>query len=205
MTIARNAIEETAAKLKHRLRKAVAAARGKARNPRRLRMKDSRPKSDQRRSNQNNSVMMRGAEQQQAEEGKSHANGERERLRPLIGEMTDDRLQQRGGELERQRDHADLREVERVIVFQDRIDRRDQRLHGVVEKMRKADCRQHDISRSRPGRLGGGIGRQLRRDHRCDQRFFGDDDRLVQCMIPGGRFAVDTRFLRRERRGHQHH
>ena len=66
--------------------------------------------------------MRRDAEQQQSEEGRAHADRERERLRLLVGEMADQRLQQRRGELERQRDHADLPEVERVGVLQDRID-----------------------------------------------------------------------------------
>src|SRR5713226_962795 len=108
-------------------------------------MKDRRSKSNQRRRDENNSVMMRSAKQQQSKEGEPHADSERERLSLLVGKMPDHRLQQRGGKLERQRDHPDLREVQRIVVLQDRVDRRYQRLHGVVEEMREADSRQHDV------------------------------------------------------------
>ena len=113
-------------------------------------MEHRRTQPDQRRCDQDDDVVMRGAQQQQAEEGGPHADGERERLRLLVGEMPDQRLQQRRRELERQRDHADLGEVERVAVLQDRIDRGDQRLHGVVEEVREADSGKHDVGR--PGR-----------------------------------------------------
>jgi len=91
--------------------------------------------------------LLRDAEQQQTAERKSHADGERERLRLAVGKMSDHRLQQRRGELERQRDQADLREIERIARFQDRIDRRNQRLHGVVEEMRETDAAEHDVGR----------------------------------------------------------
>jgi hypothetical protein len=111
----------------------------------------------------------------------------------FVGEMSDHRLQQRGGELERQRDHSDLREIERIAVFQDRVDRRDQRLHGVVEEMREADSRQHDIGGARGSDLGSGERgparatlHRIRHQHRRGQYFFGDDDRFVQGIIPGG-------------------
>jgi hypothetical protein len=157
---------ETAADLKHRLREAVAPAGGEPRDPRRFRMEHRRAQPDQSRRDQD--VMLRNAEQQQAEEGKSHAKGERKRLRLAVGEMSDHRLQQRCGELERQCDQSDLREVERVTLFQDRIDRRNQRLHGVVEEMRQADAAEHDVSRPRRGGLGHGRRGHVRHDHRRD-------------------------------------
>ncbi len=89
----------------------------------------------------------------EAEEGRGHADRQRKRLRLLVGEMTDQRLQQRSGELERQRDHSDLREVERVAVLQNRIDRRNQRLHGIVEEVREADAGEHDVGGGGPPRL----------------------------------------------------
>ncbi|MEY9189068.1 hypothetical protein ABH987_002696 [Bradyrhizobium ottawaense] len=97
---------------------------------------------------------MRGTEQQEAEEGRGHADRQRIGLCLLVGVMPDHRLQQRGRELKGERDHADLREVERVGVLQDRIHRGDQRLHGVVEEVREADAGEHDIGR--PCRFGGG-------------------------------------------------
>ena len=152
---------------------------------RRLRVKHRRTQSDQRCRDQDDAVAMRDAEQEQAEEGKTHAYREREWLRLLVGEMPDDGLQQRRGELERQRDHADLREVQRVIVLEDRIGRGDQRLHGVIEEMREADSRQHDIGRPCRSGFGSEPRRRVRHEHRRGQSLFGDDNRLVQCEIPG--------------------
>ena len=152
-------------------------------------MKHRRSQSDQCRRDKNDCVLIGDAQEQQSEEGGPHADRERERLRLLVGEMSDHRLQQRCGELERQRDHSDLREVERVAVFKDRIDRRDQRLHRVVEEVRKTDSRQHDIGRACRSGCGSAAVHRIRRQHRRGQCFFGDGDRLVQ----GGSSQIDSR------------
>jgi hypothetical protein len=175
---------ETAAELKHRLRESVTPTRRQPRDPRRLRMEHRRSQPDQRRRDQDDWINMRDAQQQQSEERESHADRERERLRLLVGEMPDERLQQRRGELERERDHAYLRKVQRIGLLEDRIDRRDQRLHRVVEEMREADAGQHYISRPGDGRLGRKARRRVRHDHRRGQRFLGDDDGLVQGRSP---------------------
>ena len=51
-------------------------------------------------------------QQQKAAERETHADRERVRHRFLVGIDADERLQQRGGDLERQRDQSDLAEVE---------------------------------------------------------------------------------------------
>lgn len=196
MTIARNAIEEnqadaalperhddqggehrphrgaeTAAELKHRLRKTVAAAGGKPRDACGFGVKHRRAETDKRGGDQDDEILVRGAEQQQAEEGRGHADRQRVRLRLLVSVMANHRLEQRGRELEGQRDHADLRKIERVGVLQDRIHRGDQRLHGVVEEVREADAGEHDIGRPR-GCLDARLGRDV-----------ADDDGLGQCFL----------------------
>src|SRR3984957_4207966 len=95
--------------------------------------------------------------------------------------MSDQRLQQGRRELERQRDQSDLRKIERIVVLQDRIHRCDQGLHGVVEELREADADEHDIGW--PGR--GCFQRRGLDDDRLGQGFIGDDNRLVQGIIPG--------------------
>ena len=107
----------------------------------------------------------------------------------LVGEMPDHRLQQRCGELERQRDHSDLRKVQRIARFQDRINGRNQRLHGVVEKVRNADAAKYDVGRPRCRRVPSNGRRHVRQGHRRDQGFFGYDNWLVQRIIPD-RFAT---------------
>ena len=77
---------------------------------------------------------------------------ERERLRAAVGVQPDQRLQQRGGELERERDEADLREVEaNRRILQDRVDRRQQRLDSVVQKVRHAQRRRAPRRSCLPG------------------------------------------------------
>ena len=77
---------------------------------------------------------------------------------------------------------TDLREIERVAVFQERIDRSDQRLHGVVEEMREADAGKYDVDR--PRSLRGNRRCNVGNDDRFGQGFIEDDDRFVQRIIP---------------------
>jgi hypothetical protein len=88
-------------------------------------------------------------QQQQAGERKTHAGRQGVRLRFAIDIETDHRLQHRGGELKRECQNADLSEVETVITLQHRIDRRQQRLHHVVQQMTDADGRQDGKRRFR--------------------------------------------------------
>ena len=101
------------------------------------------PVTDQRRADQQQRVAAGVRQHDQPDQRAAHAGDQREGLRPAVGIHADDRLQQRGGELERQRDQADLAEVEAVGVLDDGIDGRQQRLHHVVEQMREAE-RQND-------------------------------------------------------------
>ena len=65
------------------------------------------------------------------------------RIRP------DDRLQQGAGKLQDERDQADLGEIEPKVLFQNRVNGWNQRLHHVVEQMTEAEggenleCRVH--------------------------------------------------------------
>ena len=56
-----------------------------------------------------------------------------------VGVVADQRLQQRGCELESQRDQADLRKGEVKIALEQRVNCEHQRLNRVVEEMRKTD------------------------------------------------------------------
>jgi hypothetical protein len=72
--------------------------------------------------------------------------------------VPDQGLQQRRGNLERERQQADLPEVQAKAVLEDGVDRRKQRLDQVVQKMRNAHGRQdrdrHPLRRD----LSGGSG-----------------------------------------------
>jgi hypothetical protein len=75
----------------------------------------------------------------------------------------DQRLEQRSGDLERSRDHADLTEVQMIGGFQDRIDGGHDRLHHVIKKVAETDGSK-DAKRSCPG-VGGGARRKGGRGH----------------------------------------
>jgi hypothetical protein len=66
-------------------------------------------------------------------------------------------LQDRGRALEDQGDQADLRKAERKVVLQQRIGRRDQRLHQVIQEMTKRHGKD-DLHHSGVGRGVGGLG-----------------------------------------------
>src|SRR5258708_17174244 len=102
-------------------------------------MKDGRAQDDERHGDENFSVTRSQRQQQQPNERESSAGGERMRLGAAVGVETDKRLEERRRRLAGERDQADLAEVEMERAFQQRIDRRDQRLHHVVEEMAEAD------------------------------------------------------------------
>jgi hypothetical protein len=106
-------------------------------------MEDRRSRADQHGADQQHRIAAGVRQHDEADECRAHADDQRVGLRPAVGIEADDGLQQRGGELEGQRDEADLAEVEAVGVLDQRIDRRQQRLHHVVEQMREAE-RQDD-------------------------------------------------------------
>ena len=95
--------------------------------------------ADERRGAQQQCVAVGEGEQQQADEREAHAR--RQRVGPwgLVGERADQRLQQRGGDLEGEGQQPDLREGQPIGALQHRIQRRQERLHHVVQQVREAD------------------------------------------------------------------
>jgi hypothetical protein len=80
-----------------------------------------------------------------------------------LGRRSEKRRRRLAGE----RDQADLSEIEMERAFQQWIDRRNQRLHHVVQEMAEADGRQNAKGRIRPHTL-----RSFRRD--CTHVSFHD-------------------------------
>ena len=83
------------------------------------------------------SIDIMGSDGQESKPDKRERHADRQRIghRALVSIGADDRLQQRGGDLEGQREKADLLEIEAIILLEHRIDGRKQRLHHVIEKM----------------------------------------------------------------------
>ena len=105
-------------------------------------MEDRGAHADQRRGEQQHRIGPGLRQHQQADEGEAHADDQRERLRPAVGEGPDQGLEQRGGALEGQRQKPDLAEIQMEAALEDRVDRRQQRLHQVVQQVGDADGRQ---------------------------------------------------------------
>ena len=84
--------------------------------------------------------MMRVGERQQACKRREHADGQRIGLRSPVGVAADKRLEKRRRDLENESNDADLGKAQRIIVFEDRIDRRQQRLDHVIQHVAEAEC-----------------------------------------------------------------
>ena len=87
-------------------------------------------------------------EKKQARECGGHAYRKSVGARSAVSEIADDRLKERRGDLIGEGDVADLSEVQMKGAFEDRIDRRQERLHHVVEEMAEAGCGEHTDERS---------------------------------------------------------
>ena len=142
---------DVAADLKERLREAVLAARGHARDPRRFRVKDRRADAHQPGGGDEHAEGRRDREQQEPGERDAHAGDERVRHRPAIRVEADERLQQRCGQQQRERQQPDLREAEAEGLLEHGVQGGEQRLDRVVEEMRHADAGEH--GKRRPARL----------------------------------------------------
>jgi len=102
-------------------------------------MEDGRAYAEERSGDQQQSKGRREGQENQANEGAGHADGQRPGQWAPIREVADKWLQQRGGDLEGQGNQADLAEIQMKRGFQDRVDGGQQRLDHVVEEMAEAD------------------------------------------------------------------
>ena len=149
--------------------RSTAPGRAGRRKPcaRRARIRDGTP---------TNPSDQRGGDQQHREARRSRSSSSPIRVKPMptaseygfglpVGVDADERLQQRGGELEGERDQADLGEARGRNLLEQRIDRRQQRLHHVVEQVAEA---QHQQDRHRGTR--GGFDRRAGSYHAWRQR-----------------------------------
>src|SRR5215510_5580614 len=98
-------------------------------------MKHRGAETDERRCGKHDPETGRPGEENHSEQREAHSERKRVRLWMAIRIETDDRLKQRTRELQDECDQANLREIELKILFQHRINGRDQRLHHVVEEM----------------------------------------------------------------------
>jgi hypothetical protein len=95
---------------------------------------------------------MREGEDEQSRQREHHAGRERVRLGASIGVVPDERLQDRCDELVRKRDQTDLGEAQLKLGLEQRIQRGQQGLQKIVEKVSDAQ-RDQDVKRGSGGQL----------------------------------------------------
>ena len=144
-------LAEIAADLKEALGEAVPPAGGGAGDARSLRVEDGAADADHRdRKRESADRIWRRRAAGRPTSVKAMPTG---RI-PFTGRRSsreaDQRLQERGGDLEDEGDDADLEEAQRRLAAEHRIERRRQRLHRVVEHVRGAE-RGDDADRGCPG------------------------------------------------------
>jgi hypothetical protein len=133
-------------------------------------MEDRGADADERGSRQHRSESSRHRQEYEPREGECHAGHERVGLRATVGHVADDRLQQRRGDLVRERDESDMSEVEREGRLEDWVDRRQQRLHHVVQEVtdaERAEHRKHGAPVRRQVRIDPARRHGRRRRHGC--------------------------------------
>ena len=129
-----------------------------------------------------------------------------------VGVGADQRLQYRCADLVGQGDRADLGEAQAELAFQQGIDRNDQRLNEIVEKVREADCPQQvEARRLRRGghevrhRRGGRRARRAQREQRTRARLgragegTGVPRRAVELLCMGARSWMAREAVRHGR------
>ena len=140
------------ADLEDRLCQSLTAARGKLRHPRGFGMEHRRTAADQPHRNQNPDKTRREGKHQQPGQRETHTAGQRVGAGMTVGEQTGHRLQQRRSELKDQCNEADLGERKIELLLEKRINRRDHRLHHIVQQMGDTDHQQNRVNR--PARQG---------------------------------------------------
>ena len=137
-----------AAHLEDRLRKTLLAARRQLRHARRRRVEHGRAEAYDAHSQQYEQIVLGERKHEQSGECEAHADGERIGARMAVGRQSGEGLQNGGCHLKDERYDTYLREREVELVLEDRIDRRNDRLYHVVQKVRNTADDEHRIDRA---------------------------------------------------------
>ena len=137
-----------AAHLEDRLRKTLLAARRQLRHARRRRVEHGRAEAYDAHSQQYEQIVLGERKHEQSGEREAHADGERIGARMAVGRQSGEGLQNGGCHLKDERYDTYLREREVELVLEDRIDRRNDRLYHVVQKVGDTADDEHRIDRA---------------------------------------------------------
>ena len=149
-------------------------------------MEDGAANADHRHREQDQQIGIGESQQHQADQREGHARGQDEIHRPLVQPHPDQRLKEGSGKLENESNEADLEEAQREPLMEDRIKRRRERLHHVVEHMRGAERDQHAKRRCLhpPTASRGGISVCRR-----SRQGFVPGPRVLICAVPKNQAA----------------
>ncbi len=117
-------------------------------------MEDGRTQTDHGGGDEHGIIIGGEREGGQPGEGEAHANDQGIRFGVMIGVIAHDGLKDRPDHLKRERDQANLREREVERNFQQRVNRRNKRLHGIVKQMAGTQGNQDAEGRIANGRRG---------------------------------------------------
>src|SRR6266403_5974616 len=113
-------------------------------------MKNGRTNAHQSRRHQNRPVTRRQRQRHQADQSYSHANRQEIRTVVPVAVQPNQRLQQRSSKSSSERNQTDLSEIQMKRIAQQRINRRQQRLHRVIQQMTKTNSQQNLENSFRP-------------------------------------------------------
>ena len=152
--------------LEDRLCQPFAPARCELGHARRFGVEDRRSPADECDGQKDRREAGGEGQREESRQRETHSRGQRIGSRMAVGIAADKRLQDRGGHLEDERDETDLGERKTEFGFEQRIDRRNHRLHHVVEQVGDADEQQDRIDRvggRSPARCGYGFRERVHR------------------------------------------
>src|SRR5579862_7999183 len=124
----------------------MASAGSQPFHARRFRMKNSRAHADHAGSNKHSAVTRRQRERDKPNEADAHADHKRVGFGISIRVKPDDGLQDGADHLKGKSDESYLRKAQVERILEERIDRRQERLDGIIEQMAKAQ-REQDAHR----------------------------------------------------------
>src|ERR1700686_1641703 len=122
-------------------------------------MKHGRANAHQPRRHQHGDVTRRQRQCYQTDQRDAHADRQKIRFVMFVAVQADPRLQQRCRECSGERNQSNLPEIQMKRVAQQRINRRQQRLHRVIQQMAKTD-RQQNFKNSLRASIRGNFGGQ---------------------------------------------
>ncbi|MMZ63132.1 hypothetical protein D1872_253690 [compost metagenome] len=108
-------------------------------------MESGRAQTNENDRDQHGGIIVRKGKQQHAGKGKAHTDGQNGRGRPFVRKPADDGLHDGCGEVDGERDPSDLSITQVHGILQNRENRRNDGLDGIIEQMHQTDGDQDPV------------------------------------------------------------